>query len=126
MIKVTTRGDFRKSQAFLQRMRQRQQFAVLNKYGAIGVGALRAATPVDQGETAAAWYYEIVNRPGYFAIHWLNSHIEDPGSIPIAAIIQYGHGTGTGGHIQGIDYINPAMRPIFDAMIADMWKEVTR
>jgi hypothetical protein len=100
--------------------------AQLAKYGPVGVAALRAATSIDSGRTSEAWYYQVVNRPGYFAIHWLNSHIEQPGSIPIAAILQYGHGTRSGGYIQGRDYINPAMRPIFDQILTDMWKEVTK
>lgn len=126
MIRVTTRGSFQKTQTFLSRMKTRQQFSVLHKYGPIGVAALSGATPRDRGVTAAGWYYEIVDRPGYFAIHWYNSHVEEPGAISIAAIIQYGHGTRTGGYVQGIDYINPVMRPIFDQMVTDMWKEVTR
>lgn len=126
MIKVTSRGSFAKSQAFLQRMQRRDQFAVLAKYGAIGVNALKAATPVDSAETSESWYYEIVSKPGYFAIHWYNSHVEDPGRISIAAILQYGHATRTGGWVEGRDYINPAMRPIFDQMVNDMWREVTR
>jgi len=126
MIKVTTSGSFAKSQAFLQRMQQREQFRVLAKYGAIGVAALANATPKETGETAQAWYYEIVDRPGYFAIHWANSHIEGPNRVSVAAIIQYGHATRNGGYIEGINYINPAMRPIFEAMVADMWREVTR
>jgi hypothetical protein len=126
VIKVTTSGSFSKSLDFLQRMKNREQFKVLAKYGPIGVAALRAATPIDSGETANSWYYEIVDRPGYFAIHWLNSNIEEPGTIPIAAIIQYGHATGRGGYIQGIDYINPATQPIFDQIIVDMWREVTK
>lgn len=126
MIKVTSRGSFSKSQAFLQRMKQREQFKVLYKYGAIGVAALRDATPKDSGLTANGWYYEIVDRPGYFAIHWLNSHIEQPGNIPVAVLIQYGHATRNGGIVEGIDYINPALRPIFDQMADDMWKEVTK
>ena len=126
MIKVTTSGSFDKSLAFLQRVRNREQFKVLAKYGPMGVAALQAATPVDSGKTAASWYYEIVDRPGYFAIHWLNSNIEEPGTIPVAAIIQYGHATGRGAFIQGIDYINPALQPIFDQIVADMWREVTK
>lgn len=126
MIKVTTRGSFAKSQAFLQRMNNREQFKVLEKYGPIGVAALSSATPVESGGTAAAWYYETVNRPGYFAIHWYNSHVEDPGRISIAAILQYGHATRTGGYVTGIDYINPTMRPIFDQIVTDMWREVTK
>lgn len=126
MIKVTTRGSFQKTQAFLTRMKARQHFSVLHKYGPIGVAALSRATPKDTSVTAGSWYYEIADHPGYFAIHWLNSHVEDPGAISIAAIIQYGHGTRNGGYIQGIDYINPAMRPIFDQMITDMWREVTK
>jgi hypothetical protein len=107
-------------------MRNREQFKVLEKYGPIGVNALSTATPVESSITANAWYYEVVNRPGYFAIHWYNSHVEDPGRISIAAIIQYGHATRTGGYVQGRDYINPAMRPIFDQMVTDMWREVTK
>jgi hypothetical protein len=126
VIRVKTSGSFARSQAFLQRMRNREQFKVLEKYGPIGVNALSTATPVESSITANAWYYEVVNRPGYFAIHWYNSHVEDPGRISIAAIIQYGHATRTGGYVQGRDYINPAMRPIFDQMVTDMWREVTK
>ena len=126
MIKVTTRGSFAKSQAFLQRMKSREQFKILERYGTMGVVALANATPRESSRTANSWYYEIVNRPGYFAIHWYNSNVEEPGRIPIAAIIQYGHATRSGGWIEGRDYINPAMQPIFDQMAADMWREVTR
>lgn len=126
MIKVTVRGSFRNMEAFAQRMKQRTYLTQLAKYGPIGVAALKGATPVDSSETANAWYYEIVNKPGYYAIHWLNSHIVNPGQIPVAILLQYGHGTRTGGFVQGIDYINPALRPIFDQMANDMWKEVTK
>lgn len=126
MIKVTSRGSFARSQAFLLRMHNREQFKVLEKFGAMGVAALANATPKDSSNTANAWYYEIINKPGYFAIHWCNRHVEDPGRIPIAAILQFGHATRTGGYVQGRDYINPALRPIFDQIVADMWKEVTR
>jgi len=126
MIKVTSRGSFAQSLAFLQRMKNREQFKVLYKYGTIGVTALKGATPVDSALTAESWYYEIVDKPGYFAIHWYNSHVEDPGRISIAAILQYGHATRNGGWVEGRDYINPAMRPIFDQMVNDMWREVTR
>lgn len=126
MLKVEVRGSFTKAETFLERMRRREQFRALAKYGPLGVGALRAATPVDEGDTAAGWYYEIVDRPGYFAIHWLNSNVEDPGRIPVAVLIQYGHATGSGGVVQGVDYINPALAPIFEEMANDMWREVTR
>lgn len=126
MIKVTSSGSFAKSQAFLQRMQNRTQFKVLHKYGPIGVAALANATPKESATTASSWYYEIAERPGYFAIHWLNSNVEGPGAIPIAAIIQYGHATGNGGYVQGVDYINPALQPIFDQIVADMWREVTK
>ena len=105
-------------------MKKREQFAILEKYGPIGVKALAAATPVDSSETANSWYYEIINRPGYFSIQWLNSNMED--GISIAAIIQYGHATRNGSWVEGRDYINPAMRPIFDQIANDMWKEVTK
>lgn len=126
MIKVFTRGTFDNTDAFLKRMKDRSYLKQLEHFGAQGVAALRAATPRDSGETAQGWTYEIVDRPGYFSLHWLNTHTEDPGRIPIAILIQYGHGTRTGGYVQGRDYINPAMRPIFDQIAADLWKEVTR
>lgn len=126
MIKVTSRGSFSKSLAFLGRMQRREQFKVLYKYGAIGVAALRDATPKESAETANGWYYEIIDKPGYFSIHWLNSHVVQPGNIPVAVLIQYGHATRNGGIVEGIDYINPALRPIFDQIAADMWKEVTK
>jgi hypothetical protein len=126
VIKVTNHGSFSKSQAFLQRMQQRVEFAALRKYGPLGVEALKGATPTEHGETAQGWYYEIVDKPGYFAIHWLNSHMDNDGQVPVAVLLQYGHATGTGGIVQGRDFINPALRPIFDQMAVDMWKEVTR
>lgn len=126
MIRVTTRGSFRNAEAFLGRMKSRSYLTALAKYGPIGVAALKAATPVESSATAEGWYYEVVDRPGYFAIHWLNSHVEDPGQIPVAVLIQYGHGTRNGGYVLGQDYINPALAPIFDQIAADMWKEVTK
>jgi hypothetical protein len=126
MIKVFTRGTFDHTNEFLQRMKNETYLKTLEKFGAQGVAALKAATPKDSGITAAGWTYEIIHRPGYFSIQWVNTHTEDPGHIPIAVLIQYGHGTRTGGYVQGIDYINPAMRPVFDQIIADMWREVTK
>lgn len=126
MIKVSTRGSFQNMESFAKRIRQRTYLTQLEKYGPIGVAALQQATPKDSSLTAQSWYYEIVDKPGYFAIHWLNSHVEDPGAIPVAVLLQYGHATGNGGYVQGVDYINPALRPIFDQIAADMWREVTR
>jgi len=126
MIQVKVSGSTAHADAFFQRMSKRQQFEVLRKYGAMGVAALRSATPTDKAVTANSWNYEISEKPGYFAIHWTNSHLDDDGRAPIAVLIQYGHATGTGGYVQGRDYINPALRPIFDQIAADMWKEVTR
>jgi hypothetical protein len=124
MIHVVDKGSFDKTFAFLTRMKKGEHFKGLEKYGAKGVEALSAATPVDSHETASSWTYEIVQKRGSYSIHWLNTHEES--GIPIAAIIQYGHATGNGAYIEGIDYINPAIRPIFDQIINDMWKEVTR
>ena len=126
MLKVSHRGSFSPTKEFLERLRRREEFHALRKYGAEGVAALKAATPKESGDTAEGWYYEIVDRPGYYAIHWLNSHVEEPGTIPVAVLIQYGHATGNGGFVEGQDFINPALRPIFDRMAEDMWKEVTK
>jgi hypothetical protein len=126
MIKVTVSSNYNKTFEWLRRIQGPNKFKVLEKYGPKGVAALKLATPKDTSETANSWYYEIVNRPGYFAIHWHNSHVEDPGAIPIAAILQYGHGTRQGGYVVGRDYINPALKTIFDQIVADMWREVTK
>lgn len=125
-VKVEVRGSFSNMQAFLQRVKDREQFKVLHKYGPLGVAALQGATPKDDGETANAWTYVITDKPGYFAITWRNTQMDDDGRVPVAILIQYGHATGTGGFVQGKDFINPALRPIFDQMAIDMWKEVTR
>lgn len=124
MISVKVSGSFKNTDKFLQRMKRQEQFKALEKYGPIGVAALRGATPVESSETANSWTYEVVQRRGYFAIHWYNTHVD--GGLPVAILLQYGHGTGTGGYVQGRDYINPAMRPIFDKMLEDMWRVVTK
>ena len=95
----------------------------LDKYGNQGVAALSSATPVDTGLTAASWYYEIEQKPGSTVITFCNSNIQN--GIPIAIILQYGHATGNGGWVQGRDYINPALRPVFDKIAEKAWKEVT-
>lgn len=123
-ISITSKGSWDKTTQFLKRKLNRSGLSILDKYGPMGVAALSAATPVDSGETAEAWTYEIVNRQGYYAIHWRNTNIED--GIPIAVLIQYGHATKNGGYIQGRDYIMPAIRPIFDQMVDEMWREVTK
>lgn len=98
-------------------------FRNLEKYAREGVTALASATPVDSGETAASWDYEIQKGNGKVSIYWTNSNIND--GVPIAVILQYGHGTNGGGYVQGRDYINPAIRPIFDKIAENAWKEVT-
>lgn len=124
MITITQKGSFKNTERYLSKLKQAQLFAVLEKYGSIGVNALSNATPVESGETAASWTYSIVQRPGYYSIRWHNSHNHQ--GVPIAVLLQYGHGTGTGGYVQGRDYINPAVRPIFDQMTTEIGKEVTK
>jgi hypothetical protein len=124
MITITQKGSFDRTEKYLRRLSQEQLYATLGRYGSLGVNALSNATPVDSGETAAGWYYSIKVRKGYYSIRWHNHHVEN--GIPIAVLIQYGHGTGTGGYVQGRDFIMPAIRPIFDQIAAEAWKEVTR
>ena len=116
-------GGFTKTERFLNRMKRREYLNVLDEFGRDGVQALRNATPVDSGATAEAWDYEIKRTRNYTEIVWTNSNIND--GVPIAIILQYGHGTGTGGYVQGRDYINPAIRPIFDKIAEKAWKVVT-
>lgn len=126
MITFRHQGDFSKTKRFLERINKRCGISrrLLEKYGRQGVAALASATPVDSGLTAASWYYEIIETNDTVTITFNNSNIQN--GVPIAVIIQYGHGTGTGGYVQGRDYINPAVRPVFDRMVEEAWREVTR
>ena len=122
LIRITTNGDFNNTFRFLNKMSKFQINKILEKYGQMGVEALRSATPIDSGKTAESWGYEIsVGKEGA-TIHWTNTN-QNKG-VYIAVILQYGHGTGTGGYVQGIDYINPAIRPVFDKIAEEAWMEV--
>ena len=124
MITITQKGSFKHIEAYLSRLRTDDLYSVLNKYGAMGVAALSAATPRDSGATAEGWYYSIQRAKGYYSIRWHNNNRRD--DIPIAVLIQYGHATRNGGYVQGVDYIMPAIRPIFDRIADEAWKEVTK
>ena len=124
MITCRQKGDFSKLTRFLERAKEAVHLGDLDKYGRAGVAALASATPVDSGETASSWYYEITNKNGSAVISFRNSNVQN--GVPIAIILQYGHGTGTGGWVQGRDYINPAIQPIFDQIANNAWKEVTK
>lgn len=124
MITFRQKGDFSKLTRYLERVKEVIHRGDLDKYGRAGVAALASATPIDTGLTASSWYYEIEHSNGSAVISFHNSNIQN--GVPIAIILQYGHGTGTGGWVEGRDYINPAIRPIFDAIANDAWREVTR
>jgi hypothetical protein len=126
MIGVQSSGSWNSTEDFLHRMQSRSYLEVVKPYAALGVDALRKATPERSGKTSEHWSYEIVQRPGYISIKWTNDDVVEPGHIPVAVLIQYGHGTREGGYVEGIDYINPAMRPIFEQITAAVWREVTR
>lgn len=123
MIRFKHSGDFKHTEAFFKNVTRQSPESILQKYGQAGVDALAAATPKDTGATAASWSYEIVATRSGYSIYWSNSN-ENRG-VNIALILQYGHGTGTGGYVKGVDYINPAIRPIFDEIANAAWKEVT-
>lgn len=123
MIRFKHSGDFKHTEAFFKNATRQSPESILQKYGQAGVDALAAATPKDTGATAASWSYEIVATRSGYSIYWSNSN-ENRG-VNIALILQYGHGTGTGGYVKGVDYINPAIRPIFDEIANAAWKEVT-
>lgn len=122
-IKITYKGDFEKTIHWLQKRKRLNILRSLNEYGMRGVQALSAATPVDTGLTAASWGYTIEPGEGSVTISWTNTNIND--GVNVAVIIQYGHGTGTGGYVEGIDYINPALKDIFQEIADAAWKEVT-
>ena len=124
MISFKQKGDFSKLTGFLERIKESVKIGDLDKFGKAGVEALSSATPVNTGKTANSWYYEIENKNGVATISFNNSNIQN--GVPIAIILQYGHGTGTGGWVEGRDYINPAIRPIFDEIAENAWREVTK
>lgn len=124
MISFKHKGDFSKTINYLEKLKAKARLSVLDKYGRRGVEALSQATPVDSGLTASSWYYKIENRNGSATISFHNSNIQN--GVPIAIILQYGHGTKNGGWVQGRDYINPAIQPIFDKIANNVWKEVTK
>ena len=124
MISFRHKGDFSKLSRYLEKAKNVVHLGDLDKYGRAGVAALASATPVDSGLTASSWSYEIVRAKGSITINFNNSNIRN--GVPIAVILQYGHGTGTGGWVEGRDYINPAIQPIFDKIANDAWREVTK
>lgn len=124
MISFRSKGDFKKTEEFLKKSLGRKYRAVLEKYGQKGVLALTAATPIDTGLTAASWDYEITQNESGLSVVWSNTNVRK-GYCNIAIILQYGHGTRNGGYVEGRDYINPALKPIFDDLADAAWKEVT-
>ena len=124
MITFRHKGNFSKTNKFLKNASTAIRLDFLEKYGREGVAALASATPTETGNTANSWYYKIERSRGSVKIGFYNSNIQN--GVPIAIILQYGHGTGTGGWVQGRDYINPAIRPIFDKIANNAWREVTK
>ena len=125
VISFRQKGDFKKLDNYLKDVGHAAKLkSVFDKYGRAGVQALSSATPIETGLAASSWYYEIEQTSTSATITFLNSDVEN--GFPVAIMLQYGHGTGTGGWVEGRDYINPAIQPIFDKLAEDMWKEVTR
>lgn len=124
MISFRQKGDFSKVTHYLAKVKDAAKLSNLDKYGREGVAALASATPVDSGLTAKSWSYEVERQNGSVSISFYNSNVNK--GVPIAIILQYGHGTRNGGWVEGRDYINPAIQPIFDRIANDAWKEVTK
>lgn len=124
MITLKQSGSFSKTDAFLKRLSSGRYLSNLDKYAKEGLDALIAATPVDSGLTADSWYYQITESKDSIRIEYYNSNIQD--GVPIAVILQYGHGTRNGGWVEGQDYINPAIKPVFEKIADKIWKEATK
>lgn len=122
-VTISHKGNFKRTNSFLFKTSHKNYRFILEKYGAMGVQALSEATPKATGKTASSWDYNVEVKKGKYTINWTNSNIVN--SVPIALIIQYGHATGNGGYVEGIDYINPALKPVFDRLAKEAWKEVT-
>lgn len=124
MIGFRQKGDFSKTTNYLQKLKNTQIRNILERYGREGVAALSSATPVDTGLTASSWYYKIEQTNTSITLYFCNSNVNK--GVPIAIILQYGHGTRNGGWVEGRDYINPAIQPIFDKILEQAWGEVTK
>ena len=124
MITIRQKGDFKNTTNFLKNAKTSRYIHMLEKYGKRGVAALESATPRDTGTTATSWYYEIIQTDTQVSLVFKNSNTNQ--GIPIAILIQYGHGTRNGGYVEGIDYINPALKPIFEELADKAWKEVNK
>ena len=124
MITIKHHGNFNRTEGMFKRMSKFEIRSILKKYGDKGVAALAAATPIDSGKTASSWEYEITKNNGGYSITWNNTNVNQ--GVNIALILQLGHGTGTGGYVQGIDYINPALASIFEQLADEAWQEVSK
>lgn len=124
MITFRHKGDFSRTTKYLERVKNTVHIGNLDRFGREGVAALASATPIESGLTANSWYYEIKHEKESVSISFNNSNIQN--GVPIAIILQYGHGTRNGGWVEGRDYINPAIQPVFDRIVDDAWKEVTK
>lgn len=124
MINIRQKGDFKNLSSFLEKTKEKLNLGLLDKYGREGVAALQAATPKDTGKTSESWYYKIERKNESVSLTFHNSN-QNKG-VPIAIILQYGHATVNGGYVEGVDYINPALRPIFDKIAEEAWKEVKK
>ena len=124
MISFRQKGDFSNLSSYFEKVKEKVKLGDLDKYGRAGVAALASATPVDTGLTADSWYYKITNDGQSAKVTFYNSNIQN--GVPIAIILQYGHGTRNGGWVQGRDYVNPAVQPIFDKLANEAWREVTK
>ena len=125
MIEFVHKGNFGSTEKFLFKLYSKKFFKVLDYYAQKGVKALSSVTPTDTGKTASSWGYRIASTKDYVSIIWTNSNLSESGT-PIAVLLQYGHATGTGGYVQGRDYINPAIQPIFDEIEKSVWAEIKR
>lgn len=121
-IEIKHKGDFTKTTKYLKKMTTALEKGVFDEYGKLGVDELMMYTPMDTGVTASSWSYSIEQTDNSVRLEFYNDNVND--NVNIALILQYGHGTGTGGYVEGIDYINPALKPVFETMVADIWKEV--
>lgn len=124
MVTFKLKGSFKNTKKFFNSALNRSYISILQQYGQEGVSALSSATPVDTGKTAQSWEYKIEQTNGSIRIYWNNTNVQK--GVQIAVIIQTGHGTGTGGYVQGRDYINPAIRPVFDKIAENVWRELTK